>query len=463
MADPMVPNVRFIFVLLLLLALAACGQEDALDDGQQPTPDGSSSPTSGEPIAAESSPEPVETTGPQTVATSAVTPEPSPTSTPTVEPSPSPTLTPTVEPSPSATSPPPVVAATSVQLKMITSGFARPTYLTHASDERLFVVEQSGLIHIIDRGDLLPEPFLDIRDRVGSDALEQGLLSVAFHPSYADNGQFFVYYTNKAGDAVVARYQVSPVDPDQAGSDSETIIMTIAQPYANHNGGQLQFGPDGYLYVGTGDGGSRGDPANNGQNGQTLLGALLRLDVDGAEPYLIPGDNPFLGTAAALDEIWATGLRNPWRFSFDRSTGDLFIADVGQNIWEEINFQPAASPGGENYGWNVLEANECYASENCDRTRYVAPVAEYSHADGHCSVTGGYVYRGRLFPQLVGNYFFADYCSGVIWSLVQQPDGNWLQNVVQASQLNVSSFGEDAGGELYVLDHVGGGIYQIQP
>jgi glucose/arabinose dehydrogenase len=236
----------------------------------------------------------------------------------------------------------------------------------------------------------------------------------------------------------------------------------LGQPYANHNGGQLHFGPDGYLYIGVGDGGSAGDPENNGQNPSTLLGTVLRIDVNGVEPYGIPATNPFLEDPEKADEIWAWGLRNPWRFSFDRLTGDMYLSDVGQRMWEEINFQPADSPGGENYGWNILEGEHCYETNNCEPLGMTYPVTEYSHSFG-CSITGGYVYRGTEFPSLTGNYFFADYCTGNIWSLVRQPDGSWSQALVLESGRTISSFGEDAAGNLYILDHTTGEILQIQP
>lgn len=350
-----------------------------------------------------------------------------------------------------------------VQLIPVASGFDSPTYLTHAFDDRLFVVEQAGTIRIIHEGSVLDEPFLDIQSKVGSSGLEQGLLSVAFHPQYVENGRFFVNYTDREGATIVAGYQVSEGDPNRANPDSEQVLLRIAQPYGNHNGGQLQFGPDGYLYIGMGDGGSGGDPLNNGQNPSTLLGALLRIAVEEGGQYSIPQDNPFAGSAENRGEIWAFGLRNPWRFSFDRKNGDLYIADVGQNQFEEVNYQPSTSQGGENYGWNVLEGTQCFLQAGCDTKGHTMPVVDYGRQGGNCSVSGGYVYRGQEYPDLLGNYFYGDYCSGVIWSLFHQPDGSWQTNEVLQSGLNISSFGEDVAGEIYVLDLSGGAVYLLAP
>ncbi|MFZ0547671.1 MAG: PQQ-dependent sugar dehydrogenase [Candidatus Promineifilaceae bacterium] len=369
--------------------------------------------------------------------------------------------TPTTPPELIATEVPVPQAVVAIQLAPVASGFEKPTFLTHAGDGRLFVTEQVGRIRIIENGQLLPTPFLDIQAQIGSESSEQGLLSMAFHPNYLQNGRFFVDYTDLAGNTVLSRFQVNVADPYTADPASEQILLTVNQPFPNHNGGQLQFGPDGYLYMGMGDGGSGGDPQNNGQNPATLLGALLRIDVDGGTPYAIPGDNPFANDPDRAAEIWAYGLRNPWRFSFDRLTGDLYVADVGQNAWEEVNFQPAQSNGGQNYGWNIMESSHCYEAVNCDSDGLVLPVAEYSH-DASCSITGGYVYRGSQYPALTANYFFADYCSGIIWSLFHQQDGSWVQAVVLESGRTISSFGDDAAGELYVVAHGRGEILQIQ-
>ena len=341
---------------------------------------------------------------------------------------------------------------------IVEGGLTRPTYLVHAGDDRLFVVEQPGRIRIIQNGQLLDQPFLDIVAKVSTRGNERGLLSVAFHPDYAANGQFFVNYTRQPdGATVIERYTVARDDPDRADDQSGKVILTIAQPEANHNGGQLQFGPDGYLYVGMGDGGGAGDrhgAIGNAQNSQALLGKMLRIDVMNQDTYAIPASNP------AGNEIWASGVRNPWRFSFDRSTGDLYMADVGQNAYEEVDFQPASSAGGENYGWRIMEASHCFdPREGCDQSGLVLPVAEYSHAEGGCSITGGYVYRGLDYPVLNGAYFFGDYCSGIIWSLQREGD-LWQMTKRLESGLRISSFGEDMNGELYVVDH-GGAVYQL--
>ncbi|MGH2536070.1 MAG: PQQ-dependent sugar dehydrogenase [Candidatus Promineifilaceae bacterium] len=353
--------------------------------------------------------------------------------------------------------------ATSISLSQVGSGFRQPTYLTHAGDERLFVVEQDGAIWRLENGGRSAQPFLDINGRVGSDALERGLLSMAFHPDFAQNGFFYVNYTDNSGDTVVSRFEAPDGSGGAADPNSEFLILAVGQPYPNHNGGQLQFGPDGLLYIGMGDGGSAGDPQNNGQDPTTLLGALLRLDVDAEGAYGIPAGNPFSGELGTRPEIWAIGLRNPWRFSFDGLTGDLYIADVGQNAWEEVNFVPAGAPGGANFGWSILEGSHCYGEDSCDPAGLELPVAEYSNPDGGCAISGGYVYRGRQHPTLTGNYFYGDYCSGLVWSLFRGPAGEWTVNLVAQTGLTVSSFGEGQDGEIYLLDHALGGVYQIGP
>lgn len=325
----------------------------------------------------------------------------------------------------------------------------RPVDLQVNGSGRLFVIEKAGRIRIIENDQLLETPFLDITDRVGSEGNEQGLLGLAFHPGYSENGRFFVNYTDRNGDTVLARFQVSS-DPNLVDPNSEVPLLGIDQPYRNHNGGGLAFGPDGYLYAGLGDGGSQGDPHENAENTNVLLGKILRLDVDSAEPYAVPADNPF------GNEVWAYGLRNPWRFSFDRSTGDLYIGDVGASNWEEIDFLPAGSPGGANFGWDHREGAHDY--EGGGPEGMIDPVAEYSHPEGGCSVTGGYVYRGSM-PEWNGIYLYADYCTGMIWGLLQV-DGGWQTQLLFDMQVTITSFGQDGSGELYLASD-NGGIYRF--
>jgi glucose/arabinose dehydrogenase len=341
-------------------------------------------------------------------------------------------------------------------LQPVATGLNRPVYLTHAGDAQLYIVEQPGRIVVLTPGQKSLRVFLDIRSRVRSSDNEQGLLSVAFHPDFQRNGRLFVNYTGADGATVVAQYSAN-ADRSAARADSERILLSVAQPYGNHNGGQLQFGADGYLYVGLGDGGAGGDPLNSGQDRTTLLGSMLRLDVNGAKPYAVPPSNPFVN-APGRAEIWATGLRNPWRFSFDRETADLYIADVGQNEYEEINWQPARSRGGENYGWKRMEAGYCYDSWTCSKTGLTRPIVEYGRDQG-CSVTGGYVYRGTLGDSWRGRYFYGDYCTGTVWSLKQQNGAVDVRKEV-STRLNISSFGEDFAGELYVL-HLGGAVFRL--
>src|SRR6476661_1231924 len=299
------------------------------------------------------------------------------------------------------------------KLQLIVSGLSSPLYLTAPSGDlsRLFVVEQTGGIRIIKDGALLPTPFLDISTKITAGG-EQGLLGLAFDPDYASTGRFVVHYTDTNGDTHLSQFTVSS-DPDVADPASEQIILTADQPYNNHNGGQVLFGPDGLLYLGLGDGGSEGDPQGRGQDLSDLLGSILRLDVRSTSPYAVPPDNPFVGQAGVQPEVWSYGLRNPWRFSFDRGTGDLYIADVGQEHYEEIDVAPGgANPGkGINYGWNIMEGAHCLSGGQCDQTGLTLPTFEYGHDQG-CSITGGYVYRGPAIPALQGVYFYADYCQG---------------------------------------------------
>ncbi|HOX19363.1 MAG TPA: PQQ-dependent sugar dehydrogenase [Gemmatimonadales bacterium] len=354
--------------------------------------------------------------------------------------------------------------AVSVRLEEVASGLAYPVYLTAAPGDtsRLFVVEKGGTVRVLKHGVLLPTPFIDLSGRVTKGS-EQGLLGMAFHPS--DNRvvlSFTVAGPERGGRSRVATFTPG-ADPDVLDPASEQLVIEVDQPYSNHNGGHVAFGPDGYLYFGLGDGGSGGDPQGHGQDRSDLLGSLLRLDLDHGLPYTVPASNPFVGQAGVRGELWNWGLRNPWRFSFDRANGNLYIADVGQNEWEEVDVQPAASQGGENYGWAVMEGEHCYGSATCDKTGLVMPVIEYGHGDG-CSITGGYVYRGQAIPELAGTYFYGDYCDGWIRSFVYQ--GGTATNTSSWPSLDtgqqITSFGEDARGEIYVV-LAGGTIYRIAP
>ncbi|HSL30293.1 MAG TPA: PQQ-dependent sugar dehydrogenase [Anaerolineales bacterium] len=333
----------------------------------------------------------------------------------------------------------------------VVGGLQRPVDLQPDGSGRLFVLEKVGRIRIIEIAQLLEAPFLDITDRVGSSSNEQGLLGLAFHPQYSENGRFFVNYTDVNGDTVIARFHVTN-DPNAADPNSEVRLLGIDQPFANHNGGVLAFGPDGYLYAGLGDGGSQGDPNENAENPDRLLGKILRLDVDSAEPYTVPADNPF------GSEVWAYGLRNPWRISFDKATGDLYIADVGGSSWEEIDFLPTGSPGGANFGWDHREG--AHEFEGGGPAGMIDPVAEYSHAEGGCSVTGGYVYRGTM-PEWNGIYLYGDYCSGFIWGLINNGSA-WQSQRLFDMDVNITSFGQDTAGEIYLISD-NGGIFRLAP
>ena len=353
-------------------------------------------------------------------------------------------------------------------LEPAASGLVSPTVITHAGDgsSRLFVVERAGTIRIVDAGTVLPTPYLDIDARVGSGGGEQGLLGLAFDPDYESNGFFYVNYIDNAGDTVISRFSVRPNNPDRADPNSEVVLKTIAQPGSNHNGGDMHFGPDLMLYVATGDGDFGGDPGDVAQDLGSLLGKILRLDVDNPPDY-IPADNPFVGVGGALDEIWSYGLRNPWRTSFDRDTGDFFIADVGEFSWEEIDFQPASSSGGENWGWDVLEGEHCHENVPAGSCNdYLnggsdLPILEYPHGSGDCSVTGGYRYRGSQFADLDGLYIYGDFCTGRIWAGSEDAPGVWSSSLLLDTSLNISNFGEDEAGELYVADISAGDIYRL--
>lgn len=337
------------------------------------------------------------------------------------------------------------------ELQQFAPGFSSPVGITHAGDDRLFVVQQGGQIRILNAdGSINPTPFLNISTIISSGG-ERGLLGLAFDPDYAINGRFFVNYTNQGGDTVIARYEVSE-NPDVANTTG-TVLLTIEQPFSNHNGGDIHFGPDGYLWISMGDGGSGGDPEDNGQDINSLLGKMLRIDVSGAT-YTSPTDNPFVGTAGA-DEIWSYGLRNAWRFSFDKETGDVWIADVGQNAIEEINHEPSTTAG-LNYGWRCYEGDNVYNNSGCAAPETMTfPVATYDHSGGKCSVTGGYVYRGTMYPNLIGKYFFADYCSGDIGWIDADHNLEFLTN----TNYSIPAFGEGANGELYVVGN--STIYKI--
>ncbi|HEV3197194.1 MAG TPA: PQQ-dependent sugar dehydrogenase [Bryobacteraceae bacterium] len=346
------------------------------------------------------------------------------------------------------------------RLVQVASGIDAPTDIQNAGDGsgRLFFVQQNGIVRLSRNGVLAIPPFLDISAKTRANG-EQGLLGLAFPPKFAQNGRFYVDYTDLTGNTVIAQYRVS-ANPDVADATSATVLMTIPQPFDNHKGGQVRFGPDGYLYIGMGDGGSEGDPLHNGQSLGTLLGKLLRIDVESDPGHVhIPPDNPFLKTAGARPEIWAYGLRNPWRFSFDSATNDLYIADVGQDHFEEIDYQPASSHGGDNYGWSIMEGMHCYQF-GCSFQGLKLPVAEYSHAEG-CAVTGGFVYRGRGSPGLRGTYIYADWCSGVFWGLTHD-GGVWSANrLAKFTGAAITTFGQDEAGEIYAADAAGGTVYHV--
>jgi glucose/arabinose dehydrogenase len=353
--------------------------------------------------------------------------------------------------------------APTLALRPFAEGLESPVFVTGdgAGSGQLYVVEQGGRIRLLSAdGSVRDEPYLDIAERVAAGG-EQGLLGLAFHPGFGTAGRLYVDYT-RAGDGatVISEFRA---DLAAADPDSERILLVIPQPYANHNGGMLAFDRQGMLLVGMGDGGGGGDPDGNGQDRRALLGKLLRLDVDGAEPYAIPADNPFADGVTAAPEIWALGLRNPWRFSVDRGSGDLWVGDVGQSAWEEVDVIPAGQ-GGLDLGWNIMEGPACYGTAQCDANGLTLPVATLGHDSGVCSVVGGYVYRGERFPQLVGDYLFSDYCSGDLWLLpaADAVAGKPLEPLLVGHHDGaIVSFGEDDAGELYVVDH-GGSILRLE-
>lgn len=347
------------------------------------------------------------------------------------------------------------------RLILFSEGFDQPCCIAHANDSRLFIVGQKGFIYALDSaGKQQEKTFLDIHERVVYGG-ERGLLGLAFHPSFSQNGYLFVNYTGVGDSTIISRFSLMKDDPTLADPESEFRIMAIAQPYPNHNGGCLTFGPDGYLYIGMGDGGASGDPENRSQNPSVLLGKMLRIDINAVSPYGIPADNPFITDSTYRPEIWATGLRNPWRYSFDRLTGDLWIADVGQNKIEEVNFQAANSKGGENYGWRCYEGNDTYNRENCDPDLPVVfPIHTYTHGE-ECSVTGGNVFRGDESSPYYGAYFFADYCSDKIWTIRKENESWKAEDFGTFKNNNFSTFGEDKSGNIYVAGLSSGKIYRL--
>ncbi len=375
-----------------------------------------------------------------------------------VQPDPPASEQPTVAPEPAAPQPVPL-AELSVRLEKLIDGFDQPLFVTGAGDgsDRLFVLEKSGRAWLVRGGVRSATPFLDMSDAVSTDS-ERGLLGMAFSPTFSTDGYVYVDYTDRKGSTTISRFKVSGEVVDRT---SEQKLLTIAQPFANHNGGMIAFGPDGYLYVGMGDGGSGGDPKGNGQRLGVLLGKLLRIDVAGGGAYSVPADNPFVSTPNALPEIWAYGLRNPWRWSFDRETGDLWIGDVGQNTWEEIDFAPASSAGGENYGWNTYEATHPFPpGSNAVTGDFTMPVIEYGRGAGQ-STTGGYVYRGAAYEAMWGTYLYGDFGSGDLWGLRRAADGTIENRLLLETGFSLVSFGQDDDGELYVVDFGGGTVYRV--
>jgi glucose/arabinose dehydrogenase len=355
-----------------------------------------------------------------------------------------------------------------IKLLLRASGLSKPVFLTSAHDgtARLFIVEQTGRIRILQHGRIRSTPLLSLAGKVSTGA-EQGLLGLAFHPDFETNRKLYVNYTNLAGDTVIREYRVYKANRNLVNKSTGRTILTIDQPYANHNGGMLAFGPDGYLYIGMGDGGGAGDPENRAQNTGSLLGKMLRIGVNSASPglqYRLVPTNPFVGVAGR-DEIWQYGLRNPWRWSFDRSTGDLWIGDVGQGAWEEIDRAPASATGpgkGVNWGWNVFEGTHCYppSVSSCDGSGKTGPLLELDHGGGRCAVTGGYVYRGSEIPVLRGGYVFGDFCSGEIWVVAANAGAPATRTRLLDTGLLISSFGETGAGELYVVD-LNGRLYRV--
>jgi glucose/arabinose dehydrogenase len=348
-----------------------------------------------------------------------------------------------------------VPAGVKLTFARIARGLSSPVFITHSGDNngRLFVLEQTGRIRVIRKGVLQSAPFLDLRSKVSTGG-ERGLLGIAFHPDYSWNRKFYVNYTDRTGATVVAQYLRSTTNASRAETTAK-IVLRIPQPYANHNGGMLAFGPDRHLYIGMGDGGSAGDPGNRAQNLDSLFGKILRINIDTSKAYAVPPTNPYVGRAGN-DLVWSRGLRNPWRFSFDRGNGNLWIGDVGQKRYEEINRTTGATPGrGTNFGWRQMEGNHCYnPSTGCRTTGMHMPITVYGHSEG-CSVTGGYVYRGAAYPDLQGVYLFGDYCSGKIWGIDAAGPAAQTPKLLFDTTTRLTSFGEDQAGNLYIVDHAG--------
>lgn len=359
-------------------------------------------------------------------------------------------------------------AQPSITLEEVTSSVVRPVSVTNAGDSRLFLVEQRGQIMILDTsGFVNAAPYLDIRTKVNDSGNEQGLLGLAFPPNFEETLSFYVYYTSGSGTgrSKVARYSVDSVDAPTVDPATEEILLDFNQPFSNHNGGDLNFGPDGFLYISSGDGGFFDDPGNNGQNENTFLGKILRIDVDTVQTYRIPPDNPFAGQTNKKEEIWSLGLRNPWRFSFDRETGDMWIADVGQDETEEVNFEPVGTAGGVNYGWRCYEGSDQYIFGGCGGGDYTFPIFEYPHQNdiGGISITGGFVYRGMDYPEVSGSYFVLDYVTGNTWVIYRDDEtGDHTTLQIGDAGTFISGFGEDAQGELYVAGLTAGAIYKLQ-
>lgn len=444
-----IANRRRLLVAAAALSLSAC-------TSMSPTsaPSHAAVPTSSSTSTAGTTPSP--SASPEPTATIAPTPSPTipPTAGPTARPTPKPTPKPVTGWDPSHVT---------VKFTTIATVPGRPLAIANAGDGsgRLFVADQGGVVYSIKDGAVNPTKFLDISGQVSGGG-EQGLLGLAFHPDFPADNRVFVDYTDTGGDTVVSSFTVDPGTPDHADPASEVVILTVAQPYSNHNGGAIAFGKDGFLYIGLGDGGSGGDPGNRAQNLNSLLGKILRIDIDHTGAglnYAIPGSNPFAGASGKRGEIWLYGLRNPFRFSFDRTKGDLWIGDVGQNKWEEVDVARSGK-GGLNFGWRVMEGRHCYSpATGCSTKGLTLPVVEYGHGSG-CAVIGGNVYRGSAQPLLKGGYLFTDECTGLVWAVDSAKSGQQALVQVATASSGIAGFGEDEAGELYAAD-LGGQIYRI--